>query len=33
MKGGPKVRRISHHFGYGLGDDMDEMLAEYGIDG
>lgn len=27
------VRRTSHHFGYGVGDNMDEMLAEYGIDG
>ncbi|MGR3911634.1 hypothetical protein Q3A80_31775 [Burkholderia sp. SR8] len=27
------VRRISHNFGYGLGDAMDELLAEYGADG
>lgn len=25
------VRRISHNFGYGVGDDMDGLLAEYGI--
>lgn len=25
------VRRISHNFGYGVGDDMDELLAEHGI--
>ena len=25
------VRRISHNFGYGVGDDMDDLLAEYGI--
>lgn len=23
------VRRISHNFGYGVGDEMDELLAEY----
>jgi hypothetical protein len=28
-----EVRRISHNFGYGVGDDMDELLAEHGIDG
>lgn len=27
------VRRISHNFGYGVGDDMDALLAEYGLDG
>jgi hypothetical protein len=27
------VRRISHNFGYGVGDDMDDLLAEFGIDG
>ena len=27
------VRRISHDFGYGVGDDMDDLLAEYGLDG
>ncbi|CAE6691123.1 hypothetical protein [Candidatus Nitrotoga fabula] len=27
-----KVRRISHNFGYGVGDDMDELLAEHGVD-
>jgi hypothetical protein len=27
------VRRVSHHFGYGVGDDMDDLLAEYGADG
>ena len=26
------VRRISHNFGYGVGDDMDDMLAEQGVD-
>ena len=25
------VRRTSHNFGYGVGDDMDDLLAEYGI--
>lgn len=25
------VRRISHNFGYGVGDDMGDLLAEYGI--
>ena len=25
------VRRTSHDFGYGVGDDMDDLLAEYGI--
>ena len=24
------VRRISHNFGYGIGDDMDDLLAMYG---
>lgn len=28
-----EVRRISHNFGYGIGDDMDELLAEHGVDG
>jgi hypothetical protein len=27
------VRRISHNFGYGVGDDMDDLHAEYGLDG
>jgi hypothetical protein len=27
-----KVRRISHNFGYGVGDYMDALLAEYGVD-
>jgi hypothetical protein len=27
------VRHISHNFGYGVGDDMDDLLAEYGFDG
>ncbi len=27
-----KVRRISHNFGYGVGDDMDALLAEYRVD-
>ena len=26
------VRRISHNFGYGVGDDMDQLLAEYEVD-
>ncbi len=26
------VRRISHNFGYGVGDGMDTLLAEYGTD-
>lgn len=26
------VRRISHSFGYGVGDDMDMLLAEYGVE-
>ena len=25
------VRRVSHNFGYGVGYEMDDMLAEYGI--
>jgi len=25
------VRRISHNFGYGVGDDMDALLVEYGV--
>ncbi len=27
------VRRTSHNFGYGVGDDMDALLAEHAIDG
>ncbi len=27
-----EVRRISHNFGYGVGDDMDELLSEHGVD-
>ncbi|HZF97645.1 MAG TPA: hypothetical protein VEY92_05280 [Pseudoxanthomonas sp.] len=27
------VRHISHNFGYGVGDDMDDLLAEHGFDG
>jgi len=27
-----RVRVISHNFGYGVGDDMDSMLADYAID-
>lgn len=27
-----EVRRISHNFGYGVGDDMDDLLAEHGVD-
>jgi hypothetical protein len=26
-----QVRRVSHNFGYGVGDDMDEILSEYDI--
>lgn len=26
------VRHLCHNFGYGVGDDMDDLLAEYGID-
>ena len=25
------IRRISHNFGYGVGDNMDDLLAEHGI--
>ena len=28
-----EIRRISYNFGYGVGDDMDELLAEHGVDG
>jgi hypothetical protein len=27
------VRRMSHNFGYGVGDEMDDLLAGSGIDG
>jgi hypothetical protein len=27
------VRGISHNFGYGVGDGMDDLLAEHGVDG
>lgn len=27
-----EVRRTCHNFGYGVGDDMDELLTEYGVD-
>lgn len=27
------VRRTSHNFGYGVGDDIDKLLDEYGFDG
>jgi len=27
------VRVISHNFGYGVGDGMDDLLDEYGFDG
>jgi|ERR1039458_6192598 hypothetical protein len=27
------VRRISHNFGYGVGDDIDDLIAEHAIDG
>jgi hypothetical protein len=26
------VRRISHDFGYGLGDGMDVLFTSYGVD-
>jgi hypothetical protein len=26
------VRRTCHNFGYGVGDEMDDLLAEYGAD-
>jgi len=28
-----EVRRTSDNFGYGVADDMDELLGEYGVDG
>lgn len=28
-----EVRHISHDFGYGVGDDMDKLLIEHGVDG
>jgi len=28
-----KIRRLSHNFGYGVGDEMDYLMAEYGCDG
>ena len=27
------VRRVSHNFGYGVGDNMDDLLAQAGFDG
>ena len=27
------VRRLGHNLGYGVGDDMDDLLAEHGTDG
>lgn len=27
------VRHLSHNFGYGVGDEMDELLARHGVDG
>ena len=27
------VRRLGHNLGYGVGDDMDDLLAEHGFDG
>jgi hypothetical protein len=27
------VRRTSHNFGYGVGDDMDDLFGEYGVHG
>jgi hypothetical protein len=26
------VRHVSHDFGYGIGDDMDALQAEYGVE-
>ena len=26
------VRRTCHNFGYGVGDDMDDLLSDYGVD-
>ncbi|MGJ7918680.1 hypothetical protein ACI48D_24825 [Massilia sp. LXY-6] len=28
-----EVRRISYNFGYGVGDEIDELLSEHGVDG
>ena len=28
-----EVRRISHNFGDGVGDDMDELLVKHGVNG
>ena len=28
-----RVRRLSHDFGYGVGDEMDYLMTEYGCDG
>jgi hypothetical protein len=28
-----EVRRMSHNFGYGVGDEMADLLAEHGVDG
>ena len=27
------VRRLGHNLGYGVGDDMDDLLVEHGFDG
>ena len=27
------VRRLGHNLGYGVGDDMDRLLNEHGLDG
>lgn len=27
------VRRLGHNLGYGVGDDMDDLMAEHGFDG
>lgn len=27
------VRGLGHNLGYGVGDDMDDLLAEHGFDG
>lgn len=32
MKRLDEVRSFSHEFGYGVGDDMDELLAVHGVD-
>ena len=27
-----EVRRVSHNFGYGVGDEMDDLLAAHGVE-